>query len=202
MSIENKVRDFYNLNYKKFDSSRYSIWSEVKKFIDNIPANSIVLDAGCGNGKNMIYLQNKGHSVKGIDFSEKLLGVCKDKNLDVEEADIRSLPYEDNSFDYVISIAVIHHLSTEKDRYQAINEMLRVCKPGGNILISTWAVEQPNTSRFKFVLGANYVKWEDTTRYYYIYGRETISNFLRPYNVKSLVLDQGNYFINLVKKDT
>lgn len=202
MSIENQVRDFYNQNYKRFDSTRYSIWSEVKKFIDQIPTNSIILDAGCGNGKNMVYLKNKGYSVKGIDFSNKLLQVCKDKNLDVEEADIRSLPYEDNSFDYVISIAVIHHLSTEKDRYQAINEMLRVCKPGGKILISTWAVEQPNTSRFKFVLGANYIKWENTTRYYYIYGRETISNFLRPYNVESLVLDQGNYFINLVKMDT
>lgn len=199
MSIESTVKDFYNQNYKRFDSSRYSVWSEVKKFINQIPENSVILDAGCGNGKNMIYLQNKGLSVKGIDFSEKLLQICKDKNLDVEEADIRSLPYEDNSFDYVISIAVIHHLSTEKDRYQAINEMLRVCKPNGKILISTWAVEQPDKSRFKFVLGPNYVKWENTFRYYYIYGKETISNFLRSYNVESMVLDQGNYFINLVK---
>lgn len=198
--MDDQVKDFYNQNYKRFDTSRYSVWLEVKKFFEKIPTEIKVLDAGCGNGKNMIYLQNKGISVKGIDFSEKLLQICRNKNLDVEEADIRHLPFPDNSFDYVISIAVIHHLSKESDRHKAIKEMLRVCKPGGKVLFSTWALEQPCTSRFSFDLGDNFVKWEDTKRYYYIYGRETISNFLRPYNIESLVLDQGNYFIKLIKK--
>ena len=198
--MDDQVKDFYNQNYKRFDTSRYSVWLEVKKFFEKIPTEIKVLDAGCGNGKNMIYLQNKGISVKGIDFSEKLLQICRNKNLDVEEADIRHLPFPDNSFDYVISIAVIHHLSKESDRHKAIKEMLRVCKPGGKVLFSTWASEQPCTSRFSFDLGDNFVKWEDTKRYYYIYGRETISNFLRPYNIESLVLDQGNYFIKLIKK--
>jgi hypothetical protein len=98
-----------------------------------------------------------------------------------------------------MSIAVIHHLSTEENRYSSINEMLRVCKPGGNVLISLWALEQPETSRFNFILGDNYVKWGLTKRYYHIYNKETIEKFLQPYNVKSLVLDQGNYFINLFK---
>lgn len=195
-----QVKDFYNQNYKRFDTSRYSVWLEVKKFFEQIPTEIKVLDAGCGNGKNMIYLQNKGISVKGIDFSEKLLQICRDKKLDVEEADIRNLPFNNNSFDYVISIAVIHHLSKESDRHKAITEMLRVCKPGGKVLFSTWALEQPCTSRFSFDLGDNFVKWEDTKRYYYIYDRENINNFLKDYSVESLVLDQGNYFINLVKQ--
>lgn len=197
--MDDQVKDFYNQNYKRFDTSRYSVWLEVKKFFEKIPTEIKVLDAGCGNGKNMIYLQNKGISVKGIDFSEKLLQICRNKNLDVEEADIRQLPFPDNSFDYVISIAVIHHLSKESDRHKAIKEMLRVCKPGGKVLFSTWALEQPCTSRFSFDLGDNFVKWEDTKRYYYIYDKENINSFLKGYSVESLVLDQGNYFINLVK---
>lgn len=197
--MDDQVKDFYNQNYKRFDTSRYSVWLEVKKFFEKIPTEIKVLDAGCGNGKNMIYLQDKGISVKGIDFSEKLLQICRNKKLDVEEADIRNLPYNDNSFDYVISIAVIHHLSKESDRHKAINEMLRVCKPGGKILFSTWALEQPCTSRFNFVLGDNFVKWEDTKRYYYIYDKQNINSFLKDYSVESLVLDQGNYFIKLIK---
>ena len=78
--MSNKVKEFYNQNYKRFDTSRYSVWSEVQNFIDKIPPGSNVLDSGCGNGKNMIYLKNRGVLTKGIDFSEKLLDVCMKKN--------------------------------------------------------------------------------------------------------------------------
>lgn len=167
-NIESQVRDFYNNNYKRFDTSRFSVWNAVKDFVEIIPKNSYVLDAGCGNGKNMIYMEKQNINIVGIDFSTKLLDICKSKSLNVQEADIRILPYNDNTFDYVISIAVIHHLSNENDRINALNEMLRVCKPGGKILVSVWALEQNKDSRFKFQLGDNLVKWEDTTRYYHI----------------------------------
>ena len=51
----------------------------MRKFVDVIPENSKVLDAGCGNGKNMNYIKNKSIDVVGIDFSEKLLEICKNK---------------------------------------------------------------------------------------------------------------------------
>lgn len=44
--------------------------------------------------------------------------------------------------DYVISVAVIHHFSTEERRLEAINELVRITKPGGTILIYVWAFEQ------------------------------------------------------------
>ena len=148
MNIESQVKDFYNENYQKF--------------VDLMSENCKVLDAGCGNGKNMIYIKNKFIEVVGIDFSEKLIEICKNKSLNVINADIRNLPFKDNSFNFVMSIAVIHHLSCEEDRYKSINEMLRVCKPGGKVLISLWAFEQPEKSRFNFILGDNYVKWDAT----------------------------------------
>lgn len=199
MDIETEVKNFYDNNYDKFNSTRYSVWNEVKKFIDTIPDNSKVLDVGCGNGKNMTYIKNKSINVIGVDFSEKLLEICEKKLLNVVKADVRNLPFDDDTFDYVISIAVIHHLSTEKYRQKSINEMLRVCKSNGKVLISTWAFEQPDMSKFNFIPGDNNVKWNITKRYYYIYDRENIVKFLEPYNVESLLLDKGNYFINLLK---
>ena len=193
-SVENNVRQFYNNNYEKFDNSRYSIWKAVRNFVDNIAEDSLVLDAGCGNGKNMLYMQARDIKVIGIDFCDRLLNICKEKVLNVKYADVRNIPFENNTFDYVISIAVIHHLSIESDRRKAIDEMLRVCKPNGKILVSVWALEQDKNSRFKFTLGDNIVKWDDTTRYYHIHNKDTITDLLQSYNVESIFLDKGNWY--------
>jgi len=199
MSIESQVRDFYNENFKRFDSSRFSVWKAVKKFVDNIPENSNVLDAGCGNGKNMIYMNNKNINCIGIDFSQQLLQICRDKSLNVLESDIRNLPFQDNEFDFIISIAVVHHISSHKDRIKSINEMLRVCKSGGKLLISVWALEQDKGSRFNFNLGDNLVKWENTTRYYHIFNNETIRNLFNSFNIENIFCEMGNWFV-IIKK--
>tara|TARA_Y100000992_G_scaffold301601_1_gene272923 strand:- start:1178 stop:1789 length:612 start_codon:yes stop_codon:yes gene_type:complete len=193
-SVENNVKQFYNNNYEKFDNSRYSIWKAVRNFVDNIAEDSLVLDAGCGNGKNMLYMQARDIKVIGIDFCDKLLNICKEKVLNVKYADVRNIPFENNTFDYVISIAVIHHLSIESDRRKAIDEMLRVCKPNGKILVSVWALEQDKNSRFKFRLGDNIVKWDDSTRFYHIHSKDTITDLLQSYNVESIFLDKGNWY--------
>ena len=61
-------------------------------------------------------------------------------------ADCLLLPYKDNSFDAAISIAVIHHLSTQERRKRAISEILRILKTGGRCLIYVWAKEQTKDS--------------------------------------------------------
>lgn len=53
-----------------------------------------------------------------------------------------SLPLKDNTADAVISIAVIHHLSTEKRRLKALTEIARVLRVGGEALIYVWAKQQ------------------------------------------------------------
>ena len=169
-----QVKNFYNKNYKRFDVSRVRIWGSVRKFTSFMKPNSKVLDIGCGNGKNIKYLQDNGMEVKGIDFSSKLVEICQEKNLDVIEADMRNLPYQDNTFDYGICIAALHHLQEEKDRIQALNEMIRVCKDGAEILVTVWSVEQDSTSNEKhrnFIYGDNYVPWENVTLYYFIYDK-------------------------------
>jgi ubiquinone/menaquinone biosynthesis C-methylase UbiE len=199
-----QVKNFYNKNYKRFDISRVRIWGSVRKFTSFMKPNSKVIDIGCGNGKNIKYLQDNGMEVKGIDFSSKLVEICQEKNLDVIEADMRNLPYQDNTFDYGICIAALHHLQEEKDRIKALNEMIRVCKDGAEILVTVWSVEQDSTSNEKhrnFIYGDNYVPWENVTRYYFIYDKLHIEDFLKKFDVKELKWERGNwYFIIKVKK--
>jgi tRNA (uracil-5-)-methyltransferase TRM9 len=68
-------------------------------------------------------------------------------------ADILNLPHPDSQFDFAISIAVVHHLSTPARRIEAISAILRTLKsssetrPGGQALIYVWALEQKSSRR-------------------------------------------------------
>lgn len=68
-------------------------------------------------------------------------------------ADNLNLPHPDSFFDFAISIAVVHHLSTPERRVQAVQEILRTLRPasqddpGGKALIYVWALEQKNSRR-------------------------------------------------------
>ena len=193
------VKNFYNTNSKRFSQTRYSIWNVIKEFNNNIHPNSVILDSGCGNGKNMYFLQKKKHNVFGIDFSDKLLEICKNKNLDVINADIRKLPYDDSVFDYVISIAVIHHLSSNTDRINAINEMLRVTKKKGKVLVTVWAVEQDKNSRRQFKLGDNLISFEDSYRYYHIFNEITFQDMIKSFIIEKYYWEKGNWIAILIK---
>ena len=194
------VKNFYNSNSNDFSNTRHSIWDVVKKFNRSINPKSNILDAGCGNGKNMVYLQNQGHNMTGIDFSDGLLEICKQKNLNVHNSDIRNLPFNDSTFDYVISIAVIHHLNTEEDRIKAINELLRVTKKGGKVLFTMWALEQDNLSKRKMILGDNYIPFKGITRYYHIYNKDGVINLTNTFKVDDIFYDKSNWNVILVKQ--
>lgn len=200
--MANEVKDFYDRHWQRFDVSRVRIWKCVKEFTSTLLKNSTVLDVGCGNGKNVKYLLDNDIKAYGIDFSEKLVEVCKRKKLDVKVGNALDIPFDDNSFDNVISIAVIHHLQKEEDRIKAINEMIRVCKNNGKILVSVWAVEQSGqeVQNRTFVYGDNLVKWENDERYYFIYDEEHIKKFVKNFNVTNLVWERGNWYFEIIVK--
>ena len=118
-------KKFYRENYNIFSDTRYCLWDSVKEFSKEFKGGSNVLDAGCGNGKNIKYFNEKCKII-GIDNCPGLIELCKEKGFEVYEADIKNIPFENNIFDYIMSIAVIHHFDKEADRLSAINEMLRV----------------------------------------------------------------------------
>ncbi len=199
MEMENKVKEFYNSYSKRFSQTRHAIWDVIIDFNKSIKPNSKILDAGCGNGKNMVYLQNEDHIVKGVDFSESLLDICKKKSLDVEYADIRKLPYEDETFDYVISIAVIHHLSSYYEQDKALSEFLRVTKKGGKVLFTVWAVEQDEHSRRDLESGPNLIPFEDTVRYYYVFNKTTFQELISRFKVDNFFWEKSNWNAVLIK---
>lgn len=186
---------FYNNNYKLFSDTRFCLWDIVKEFSNNFCKKSYILDAGCGNGKNIKYFNDKCNII-GIDKCQKFVEICNNQGFNVLNSDIRSLPFEDNSFDFVMSIAVIHHFDKEEDRIKAVNEMLRVLKPNGSLLFTVWAHESDEYStKKKFTIGDNIVNFKDSERYYYIYNKLMFIDFcnnFRDVNIK-ISWDRGNW---------
>lgn len=74
------------------------------------------------------------------------MDICHKRGFEVLQCDCLYLPYRDDSVDAAISIAVIHHLSTQERRRRAISEMVRVLRPKGTCLIYVWAMEQRKNS--------------------------------------------------------
>lgn len=190
--------EFYEKNSKLFSSTRYNIWNSVKEF-NKIIEKSYILDAGCGNGKNIEYLNKFNHNSIGIDTSTNLLKICKIKNLNVINSNILNLPFKDNTFDNIICIAVIHHLKTNEDRIIAIKELIRVLKKKGKLLITVWALEQENDSKRKFKLGDNNVKFNNENRYYHIFNEETFYDLTKDFNVFKLYWEKSNWNVILYK---
>lgn len=142
--IEKKfVHHVYDAIAPHFSATRFAKWPKVAAFLSSLPLGSLVLDAGCGNGK---YLGlNQDCFFIGCDISPSLIKICSDREHEVLVADAVNLPYRTGFGDAAISIAVLHHLSTENRRRKAIEELVRVVKKGGRVLITVWAVEQEDS---------------------------------------------------------
>ncbi|KAL6984210.1 tRNA (carboxymethyluridine(34)-5-O)-methyltransferase [Sarracenia purpurea var. burkii] len=155
--IEKKyVHRVYDAIAPHFSSTRFAKWPKVATFLNTLPSGSLVLDAGCGNGK---YLGlNPSCFFIGSDISASLINICADRGNEVMVADAVNLPYRSGFGDAAISIAVLHHLSTEIRRKKAIDELIRVVKKGGLVLITVWAVEQEDRSLIN--------KWTPLTQKY------------------------------------
>lgn len=211
MSIEQQyVHDVYDNIAEHFSDTRYCIWDFVKNFLENKSSEMKGIDIGCGNGKNM--LCRKDLNICGLDTCHNFIIICKRKSLDVKMGNCTNLPYQDEMFDYAMSIAVYHHLSNENGRVQALNEMLRVLKKNGEGLFSVWSVENQEGEKVKrnFTPGDNYVKWmrksdgKIFSRYYYVYNQDMIKMFMQKFSDRitnmKIFNERGNWVVQFVKK--
>lgn len=99
-----------------------------------------VLDAGCGTGRNLVYLLRSGYEVFGVDESPEAVGQTRRlaaalaphlpaENFRVET--VERMSFGDPGFDVVLSSAVLHFARDEEKWSSMIEEMWRVLRPGG-----------------------------------------------------------------------
>lgn len=146
------VHQVYEEIASHFSSTRYKPWPNVERFLKDLTPGSIGLDVGCGNGKYLAV--NPDVFIVASDRSVNLVKIASQHQPHGSlVADNLSLPHPLGSFDFAISIAVIHHLSTPERRVHAVAAVLASLRrsteaeTGGRALIYVWALEQKHSRR-------------------------------------------------------
>jgi ubiquinone/menaquinone biosynthesis C-methylase UbiE len=135
-----------------------------------------LINLGCGHGADFLPFK-ESFELYGVDFSIEMLKLAWkyaakfDYSAELVQADVRQLPYSDETFDWAISAATYHHIKGKDERLKAFIELRRVLKPGAEAFITGWNKWQP---AFWFKSREVYIPWRgrDNTllRYYHLFS--------------------------------
>ena len=165
----NKISPVYDIFENVYNRKVYKgTGIKVAEFIDK---NDSVLECACGTGAITEEIAKKCRQVLATDFAEGMLKRASKKcrkygNVSFRQEDITDIKCEDESFDKVVAGNVIHLLPEPE---KALNELLRVVRPGGKVIIPTYINMARDSSGFavKFIekLGAEFKRQFDIDSY-------------------------------------
>lgn len=170
MNIQDKVVEMYNkIPYPFYTDDSLKNYYVKKKYIDlvlsfegqkySVYNDKNVLEAGCGTGRESMYLATMGAKLTAIDITDESLNIAKNQaekhnlkeKINFQKVSVLDLPFDNDHFDIVLSSGVIHHTDNPK---RAFTELVRVLKPGGFLILyvyNNYAHLIPNLRR-KLVL--------------------------------------------------
>ena len=113
------------------------------------PRGGSILDVGCGTGIHLEMYQKYQCILFGIDSSPSMLEIAQDRlgeGAQLRQADAAQMPYDSKSFDLVLSMLVLHEMDDDV-RSNVLNEMKRVVKSDGRILVIDFHAGKPDPFR-------------------------------------------------------
>jgi SAM-dependent methyltransferase len=120
----------------------------------DIQPGTTLLDVACGAGQLTIPAARRGIKVTGLDLAENLVRQARARaaeeglSVQIDQGDAEQLPHPDASFDVVMSL--IGSMFAPRPELVA-SEMIRVCKPGGKIIMGNWTPEGHVGQMFKII---------------------------------------------------
>jgi tRNA (uracil-5-)-methyltransferase TRM9 len=162
-------------------------WPLLKEELDDLARrwqSGKLLNIGCAHGPDFLPFR-QGFELWGLDSSPGMLrqGVRYSTKfqfyVNLVAADAVSLPFPDEAFDWVISVAAYHHIKGEKEREKALAELRRVVKSKGEAFITVWNGGQP---KFWFRSREQQVPWrlkqKTVYRYYHLFSYSELRKLL------------------------
>ena len=151
------IAEYFDENAERYsESQKIEIMqkklSEKAACLASWPKGSKILDVGCGPGFSIDVLQKRGYDVVGIDISPKMIRIAKDKGFNVVQSDATKMPFDDESFDGLVSISLLQWLGN-KELKKVARECHRVLKEGATAIIQFYPKEDEDILRItsKFV---------------------------------------------------
>jgi len=139
--MHTRDRDAWEKDY----STRGPVWSGAAPDLPFLPVSSRVLELGCGNGKTLAGMLNKGWEVTATDFSCNAISLCRqvlpaDSSCELLLSEAGTLPFRPGSFDAVFAYHILGHLTSD-DRNFAPPEIERILSPNGRLFFCEFSKE-------------------------------------------------------------
>ena len=207
----------YNETRKK---SLGKLWEILIQQTKGVAQDSKVFDVGCGNGRLLEAFIGKKVDYLGIDQSEKLLSLAKERYPKYQFKlgnilDLGQIP--EYNFDYVFSIALLHHIPSKELQIKALKQLRNKIKPGGRLIVTVWNMwnqtkYRPLILRFwllravgksKMDLGDILFDWKNpkaekvSKRYYHAFRKSELKNIAKKAGLKKIRIlrDKYNYYL-------
>lgn len=148
--ILNDLESGYDQMADKFSQTRKFFWRDLEFIADYVENGDKILDYGCGNGRLLEILKDKKIEYTGADVSQKLIEIAQNKHPEHKFIKLDSqsiLPFPDEYFNKIISIAVFHHFPEEYAQKMA-KELFRTVRPQGKIIVTVWNLSQDKFKEF------------------------------------------------------
>ena len=189
-----KTKSNFNRIASEFSHTRRYLWPElVNLFRGYIKYGESVLDIGCGNGRLLDLYIGMIVDYVGIDNSEKQIeeAIKRYPNRVFLTGDALNLPFSENYFDKVFSIAVLHEIPSSELRKKFLQEAKRVLKDNGLIFLTVWDLRNRKLLSLKYSFlrlikrsgldkGDVFIRWgREVERYYHVFGEKEIRKLVK-----------------------
>ena len=148
-----------------WDIMRESLFPDVLRekiyALAEIKEDSVIADIGAGSGFITEGLLDKQVKILAVDQSEKMLEIMRKKfsgyeNIEYRPGESEKLPVGDNETDYVFANMFLHHVENPQ---KSINELYRILKPGGKLIIS-----DADSHNYDFLITEQQDRWKGFNR--------------------------------------
>jgi len=196
MEKEKEDEKLWNKVYDNFEGSRPSVWRENAspfftskiEYLKHLGFKSL-LDAGCGDGRNIIEFAKAGFESTGVDLSQSALDRCKKNceglNVKLEKQDLEKMDFKDGSFDVIICDFVTAHMENPQ---KVMDEFHRLLKKGGYLLIEFTSTKDPHCGEGEKI-GEN--EFMQKGFYLRFYTNPQIEKLLQKFKIQ--IIDSATY---------
>jgi SAM-dependent methyltransferase len=169
--MKSELQDHLSMVLPETWEHEYRVVHAIPSTLRGAPAKALVLfadlldlskksifDAGCGNGRNAVYLATRGCKVTAVDFSEAALAETRRRakkdavegNVSVERVDLSAAtPYANDTFDIVLDSYTFCHFLEESLSDSFWREMGRIVRPDGFLMSISFSVEDSYYHQFR-----------------------------------------------------
>jgi SAM-dependent methyltransferase len=142
-SQEQIIQTFTGREFPSEFMLRALLSSRYFQLATRVEAGMSILDIGCLHARNLVPFADRGLNLNGIEVNEEMVELARvaaghwGVKADVRQGTNRSIPFEDNTFDLVLSVDTIHYDEGQEAIHEALDEFVRVGRPGCHYLIAT-----------------------------------------------------------------